>query len=496
MSAKDMNRRKSSRKSSIRKSRKSSRKVVLEPSLVINCKFVLDIIVTNLDTPQVKTDDKKKLNISVHFNGQLIEITENCINVDDFVEGTGTTFTANPFTLRQTVEGCGMPVSVKYDGELIGSGLMLFPESFTENIAEDMSDAFHLGTCQLKNNEQIVGTIEFQMRLLINCTIEQKGPSECRQLMGCCIKPHDILFLVTDTQNPCESCIEEETGEGRLNFDLLSYQTPKHIPTAAETMLYNPGLDNIKSELKQMTAECLKTLDSVLRGTNLSQPPPDEPEQQTADPAASYSIVPQMKAAVGNANQEDSKPRRTCHGCLANMSWLPAFAACPLCGLKPSPVSEDTRMADQIVVEFLGRPDLTVEDICSIPVVMKRKKPEHVCRCTCKYGKVCAHCRVRKKCAEFMDIEQINELEKPPESPKIEEESEEDILDLIDNMKLEEKSSRPFLARVFSEMRDLHEIKDTVRLEDLEIEEQTKKKTRKRRFPRNQRKSNRKSAGK
>lgn len=38
------------------------------------------------------------------------------------------------------------------------------------------------------------------------------------------------------------------------------------------------------------------------------------------------------------------KPIRFCPICLTSMSWLPKFAACPMCGMKPMPVVDDSHM--------------------------------------------------------------------------------------------------------------------------------------------------------
>ncbi|XP_060647586.1 uncharacterized protein LOC132785483 [Drosophila nasuta] len=482
-----MDRRKTSVKKSIKKS-------ILRPSLVIKCNFVFDIIVTNFYTPQLKTDDKYKLSIGVQFNRKPIEITGNRINVNDFVNGTGTEFQINPYKLRQTIEECGMPVSVKYNGILIGSGQLLFPESFTENIAEDMTDLMHSDTCNFQKNGEVVGSIEFLLRLLIKCE-ENKGPSECRQFMGSCISPHDILFLVSESQkcpHPCDPCLdawEQEEGDERINLDLLRYQTVKPPPSTAETLLYNPGLDAISCELKKMTTDCVSTIDTILKGTKRPTPPCrtadslrgpcDGPcsqvEEQAAAPAVLNFSAPKMEVSVGDSKKNDIKPSRFCPGCLANMSWLPLFAACPKCGLKPSPVAGEEKplKADNIILEYLGKQKQTVDDYCKLPCDKpeEKKKPEHVCRCTCKYGKICAYCRIREQCADFINLQQ------PATSPKVE--SEEEQVDYCAmEEKLEEKSSRPFLSRVFSELRDMYDIKDAVRPEDFEkITEQTRRKS-------------------
>ncbi|KAH8310831.1 hypothetical protein KR044_003129, partial [Drosophila immigrans] len=471
--------------------------------LDIKCNFVFDIIVTNFYTPLLKTDDKNKLNISVQFNRIPIQIAANRINVDDFVHGTGNEFYVNPYTLRQAIEECGMPVSVKYNGILIGSGQLLFPESFTENIAEDMTELMHSDICNFEKNGEIVGSVEFLLRLLVKCEkdnsfllnnfVLHRGPSECRQFMGSCIKPQDILFVINESQKcpqPCDPCLdawEQEEGDERINLDLLRYQSVKPKPTAAETLLHNPALDAITCELKKMTKDCVGTMDFILQGTrqpaspcrtaDILRGPCDGPcfQRQPEEQAPSEKFTPKMEVCVKDRNKSEIKPSRFCPVCLANMSWLPLFAACPNCGLKPTPVAGEAKQmkADQIIQEYLGKPKPTVEDYCKIPCEKPEEKqePEHVCRCTCKFCKPCAFCRIKNKCADFLTLEQPKE---PPAPSTVA--SEEEELDFCNfEAKVEQKVSQPFLARVFSELRDLYDIKDAVRPDELEKTDQSKR---------------------
>lgn len=102
------------------------------------------------------------------------------------------------------------------------------------------------------------------------------------------------------------------------------------------------------------------------------------------------------------------KPIRFCPVCLSSMSWLPKFAACPMCGMKPMPVFEDSQInkqltADQIMIDCLGKSQENVE--CESPCIsaMNRKRDRETskvdpdsCHCICKFGKECAHCPIRK----------------------------------------------------------------------------------------------------
>jgi len=151
-----------------------NKKSILRPAEEVKFNYLFEIIVTNIETPNYNTQDKNKINISVQFNRKIIEISGNRINVSEFTHGMGTEFKVNPDKLRQNVEECGMPISVKYNGRVIGNGQLLFPESFTENITDDMPELIHEESCKFEKNGEVIGTIDFLFRLIIKCEDKPK----------------------------------------------------------------------------------------------------------------------------------------------------------------------------------------------------------------------------------------------------------------------------------------------------------------------------------
>lgn len=113
--------------------------------------------------------------------------------------------------------------------------------------------------------------------------------------------------------------------------------------------------------------------------------------------------------------------------------------------------------ADQILHEYLDKhssgTDQKLSDCCrhdggEMPSATENKE----CRCTCKNGKICAHCRIRKLC------EDIFQPPRPPEEPDQDcGKCESD--EMFNVCKTSSKDCRPYLARVFSELRDLYDIK-------------------------------------
>lgn len=489
------------KKKSLMKKSVINKNSILRPAEEVKCNFLFDIIVPNFDTPLLSTLDKNKISFNVQFNRNFIEISESCINVSEFQHGTGAEFQVSPEELRQSLEDCGMAVSVKYDGRVIGNGQMFFPKSFTESIMEDMSDLMHEDTCTFEKKGEILGTIQFLCRLIIKCEDKPNGQTDCRRNMGSCISSQDILFLISESQrcpqscDPCSDAWEPEEGDERLSLDLQRY---RNFNTEAlrpvETLKHFPACDAITCELKQMAKECEETMDVILKSTGHRKPPcrsadalrgtcdrpclneEEIPEltltQAPGMPAnlgqvQTTCFTPKMQVSVSDKNKSDIKPTRFCPGCLANMSWLPKFAACPKCGLKPIPVADEINrssrlIAEQILLDYLENPKSTMEDYCKIPcdkaAETKNTKDEgqlSECRCTCKYGKICASCRVRKQCAEYIDKGQMKRV---PQEPLKKPKSSEDFC-FAD---VKPKDSRPFLSRVFSELRIMYDIKDTV----------------------------------
>lgn len=178
-----------------------------------------------------------------------------------------------------------------------------------------------------------------------------------------------------------------------------------------------------------------------------------------------------IPAPISDLNKPLITPPRFCPVCLANMSWLPKLAACPKCGAKAMPVLEKRHKEkkltpDQIIQEFLGKS--TNAEFCEDPCekAERERNEEGECsrKCECKSGKFCVHCRIRQLCS---DIFKATKNEKV--CPKVEPKSSEDFC-----VKEEDSQDcKPYLARVFSELRDLYEIKDTIRSDNCGLKNET-----------------------
>ncbi|EDW68293.2 uncharacterized protein [Drosophila virilis] len=480
------------------------------------CNFVFDIVVTRFESKYVYIQDPKQLRIEVKFNKKTIPLTSSRINVAEFKPGSSNEFNKFPEKLRQTLEECGMPITVKYRGSVLGTGRISFPQSFTDSIVAGMPDLIHVDTCQFEREAQVTGSLELLLRLIIKCDeVAIPKESECRRNVDRSINPQDIMFIMSESQrcpSPCDPCLDTwqpDEGDEILQLDLDRYRSldigaPKHD----EIFKHNPVCDSVCWEVKKMAQEYEQAIDSIIERTG--KPSSLKPPCRTADALRSpcgppchnsnyptiqkpnfplYSQFPPTQdigcnchspklatVPTSDGNVLQDKNIRFCPVCLNNLSWLPIFAACPKCGLKPMPVIEEDYnqkelTADNIMIDYLGKPPAAISDICKDPCDKSAEENTKMyqagCRCTCEQGKLCAYCRV---------IKLIPGLFQPGLSQKTEQNaddsqcSEDHCVFMVNPTE-----SRPFLARVFSELREIYDLKVNKRGSDACIRENNPK---------------------
>ncbi|KRF83769.1 uncharacterized protein [Drosophila virilis] len=454
-----------------------------------SCNYLFDVIVTHFRTNKIKIQNPAQLQVDVNFNNQTLRITRSRINVTEFKTGSALEFKEFPNKLRKFLSKCGMPVSVIYNGRIIGAGQIEFPAMFTDRIEEGMSELMHADTCIFERESEIVGTLEILCRLYTKCDEKTKQEdAKCLLYKDKSINPQDIMFVMGENQqcpnqsDLCPDVMYPDEDDDRLKLDLLRYRSSNgndRRPTA--TFMHNPVANNAAGGMKQMARDCEQIIDSIIKRTGQPQQMIDEVDS-TVEPPPTLPNVPrfsQFPASQANNNElcnpkvipvpiseiekPSIKPIRFCPVCLTNMSWLPKFAACPNCGVKPMPVIEERHKekkltADQIVSDLLGKPFLeNMEDFCSklctAPAAKNANEDQQLgCRCTCKNGKICAHCRIRKICSDIFQGD-----EGQPACPEAIPKSSE-VICLEDN---NVEKCRPHLARVFSELRELYNIKES-----------------------------------
>lgn len=138
------------------------------------CSFVFDIIVTQFESPYVSNEDLNNISVEATLNNKVIKITSSRINVPDFEYGSSTEFVELPEKLRQSLESCGMPIIVKYLGQILGTAQISFPQEIIDSIDKDMPELQHMDTCFIGKGSLVVGSLELICRLIMKCEAQPK----------------------------------------------------------------------------------------------------------------------------------------------------------------------------------------------------------------------------------------------------------------------------------------------------------------------------------
>lgn len=472
--------------------------------------FLFDLVITNLNIFGVTIDEPAKLLVETKVAGKSVKVTSSRINVDQFVAGREFELPMEASTLRQSLEEKGLTLAGVYQGSTLGKATGNFPVEFLDKISPTMNDLVHEDTLDLVRRVDVVGTVSVLIRLTVKCEEhpeqkpsrqslsrtskssmilpkkEKSGRVSCAS-QGPTFNPQDVMFLIGDPDPllriPSEPCSEllSEIGDDRLNLDLQRYKSLENrraiFPDDDRCPKQKPSF----MQLKKLTEEYSNIIDSVTKKVKEMEPQssslvPTEPpsDANVITPfytPRSLSLAP-VKSGIPVSVRSDLlhgvKPIRFCPVCLCSMSWMPKYAPCPQCNTKAVPILQghpiENITAEEILAEQLVKPKAPpgVEDFCEPPCEKVRRKIWNdtecpPCRCTCSKGNTCPHCRIRKMCD---DIFTAKSPPKPPRRiPKPR--SSEDFCVVMES---EGEDDLPYLAKVFSELKNLYHIHDTKKL--------------------------------
>ncbi|XP_073816574.1 uncharacterized protein [Musca autumnalis] len=483
--------------------------------------YIVDIIVIRLeisdkDAKQLVDKDPSMLVVEATFNKEDLKITSSRINVIEFKSGKSFEFIENPSVLKDDLMKNNLKLKIKYGVKNLGIAAVDWPESFLNCLIDPacMGELTHVFESEFRNcdTDKKCGIIEVIVRLQTKCSEwndeDMCGPREdVAKAANKIIDPNDILFVVGEDKNPCccsqVGLIPATDSDKSLHPTCLDLSNFRAIngKTVPDADILNT-LDPACAEMKKVTNQYQKLIDSLV---GKPKPPPcctkmAEVEKQPEPcptscnhnyPAASCSSdthnqIPSINACsdeglfvpenIINFCHKDSVPElieqtpvqpKCCPLCKENLTWLPKLAACPKCGYKPMPQFDnkpynDEVTANEILNDYMDKGSNCSEDsndqICS-----QSDQTTGHCRCTCNPKKVCAYCRIRKLCA---DVFQSDGHRKEDECGKCETKSSE----LYNICKTNSKECRPHLTRVFSELKDLYDIRD-VKKKDFEKDE-------------------------
>ncbi|XP_030245331.1 uncharacterized protein LOC115564775 [Drosophila navojoa] len=426
--------------------------------------FLFDIVVTKLNVANMAVNDGSKLKVLAKFYKNEICLTSSRINVNDFQAGSATEFSASVRRLRETLRQCGLAMAIYNDSTVVGRAQIYFPDRYIERIERDMCDLIHTESVEIVSQSRVVGTIDIRCRLIMKCDNDPLDNN---------INKQDIMFLVSNSQhchNSCEPCVEEWESsdfDKCLDLDLKRYQR-YNVNTDEEKysniFINNNNVIDALRPLKKLVEDCKNIIESINLKSGCGDSGFNSRDKNypvisvahrssdlTSDKLVDCCRPKPPDMIVINENNQQIKPIRFCPLCLNNISWLPKFAACPKCGVKSIPVkneSDDTNnlSADQILKDYLGKPQANTLDWSADPnerVIEKdvTQKRQSRCRCSCE-NKLCAHCRIRKLCSDIFKSSEVSVKQQPSDHC------------------VKSEDSRPHLAKVFSDLRDLYSVKD------------------------------------
>ncbi|KAH8326672.1 hypothetical protein KR067_011679, partial [Drosophila pandora] len=472
--------------------------------------FLVDAVVTHLELKGINAEPQN-LNASIKFPQRAWKMGASRINVTDFPPNREEQIVSSPCRMRDALEANGIVLGVLYSGSTVATVTMSFPQEFLDKISPTMSDLLHTDTLQLMRRTDVVGSVTIVVRLTLKCEkdrdsittkiadsrtkvqftqpgiTEQEVPQDvakkkrrvsCSNL-GHTINPQDVMFTIGDPDpvleipsNPCSELAEAE-GDKLLRLDLARYSSMKNsrvvLPDDLPCLKEKPSL----RQLKEITRQFTHIVDSVsmkLKQKDCWSPVPTEEPLENSSFLKSPPQEHWIPVPIKNNEEYGVKPIRFCPICLCSMSWLPKYANCPRCQTTTRPFAEETvsdlQTADQIMNEQLVRPKPPkgAEDSCQSPCEAALKVPHSEdecppCRCTCTLGKVCAHCRIRKLCKDIYHVPSSVHRIHPKGK------SDEDYSVVSD---AEGEPDGPYLARVFSELKNLYDLHDSKKQSALE----------------------------
>ncbi|XP_017847798.1 uncharacterized protein LOC108603470 [Drosophila busckii] len=454
------------------------------------CNFMFNAVVSRLDTPNWQDLDIQKLKVVAELNNLPLTITASRINMSDVEPQTGIEFSSGIEQLRLNLIQCGMPITVFYGEEIIGNSLINFPTTVTDLVTEDMGNIMHCGSCSFERQGVVFGSIEILCCLATKCDEDANKSKSKRLCYQDNINPEDILFVMADTERcpcPCDPCldtwVDEDSEQDHIQLGFMRYESFNAKQLKPEVnFMHDPTGKSICNEIKQMAQDYDDIVESIakLNGQRPNFKPTahkselqvkqSKPFEETAKSEPNYASCSYMpvtqvscRCKSKSSSSEGQAKGQRCPVCLTDRTWLPKFTACPKCGAKPTPaVAEPPAKpkeptAEKILIEYLGKPPPTIDSYCADPCAKPQEnedtEDECRCYCKCKYNKVCAHCRIREMVA---DVYKAKKRLKQAKCIKPEPRTAEECCVL---KKKSSESFRPFLEQVFSELRDLYDLK-------------------------------------
>lgn len=153
------------RKSTVQTRGSKSQPVVLPD--IWNLEF--NIIVTRFETTVLKLVDTMKLLIEIVFNDEKMTITPSRINVEELNPDSGLNISVKPDAFMKTLQKCGLPIIVYYNGALMGNGQITFPDAMFEGILDGTPTQTFFDSSDIKIRNKVNARVDVFYQLRIKC---------------------------------------------------------------------------------------------------------------------------------------------------------------------------------------------------------------------------------------------------------------------------------------------------------------------------------------
>ncbi|XP_055908691.1 uncharacterized protein LOC129943353 [Eupeodes corollae] len=476
--------------------------------------FMFDLVILNLSINDFEPENNT-LTIEVNFNNNTFTIESNPDKIGEFKQGRTCEFRAYPDDLSIDLLDCPLKLKILADeNEIKGEVDFNWPEEMLEMLENPNFNHYnHFDECDLLLNRVVVGKIAFQYRLRCKCELSEsekdceeeeevecgkvKKRSDIKNELKRIVDPNELFFLIQSDSDICDAlydCPDKYEEKCPTALDLSKFRNfhGKVVKDAAEVdkvytldcchnKKYSFGkckppcaCINILPKLQKPFGKCCgsRSKSSIDWACKASQhlkecPHSDKFSDETTECCSCISS--QLSCDADSENDICKCPQsppvlkesvyirpRYCPICKNDVSWLPRLAACTKCGHKPTPYTVDrpyneNLTADQILAEWaIDTPNQNNNT--------EKPFPRRINRCTCKNGKICAYCRIRKICKDVLKTKKCC-----APNDKCSTDSGE-ILEQKSGSKICKSTSsaidcRTHLAQVFSEIQDLYNLK-------------------------------------
>lgn len=155
------------RKSTVETRGSKSQPIVLPD--IWNLEF--NIIVTRFEPTVLQLVDTMKLLIEIVFNDEKMTITPSRINVDELNPDSGLNISVKPDAFMKNLQKCGLPIIVYYNGAMMGTGQIIFPDVMFEGIMEGTPTQTFFDSCDIKMRNRVNARVDVFYQLRIKCDV-------------------------------------------------------------------------------------------------------------------------------------------------------------------------------------------------------------------------------------------------------------------------------------------------------------------------------------